>query len=168
VAGVPLVDPGPDLTAKITSYGARPHHLYQALANAPDLLDAWLDFAWRLRLECRTPRRLRELVILRTAVVQEAAYEWQAHREMAARVGVPEEQVRALDDWRTAAVFDNRERAALALADGVMRGNVDDDVLDEVDVHFDAQERVELTLTASFYAMVARTLDALRVPLEDD
>ena len=34
--------------------------------------------------------------------------------------------------------------------------------------HFSHAEYVELSLVAAFYAMVARVLDALGVPLDDD
>jgi hypothetical protein len=34
--------------------------------------------------------------------------------------------------------------------------------------HFDAMDFVELSVTASFYAMVGRVLDALRVQLEPE
>jgi alkylhydroperoxidase family enzyme len=44
-----------------------------------------------------------------------------------------------------------------------------DDVAQEVEParHFDEQQRVELTVTAGFYAMVPRVLEALGVPVED-
>jgi hypothetical protein len=39
-------------------------------------------------------------------------------------------------------------------------------VIGELERHFDHAQRVELTVTAAFYAMVPRILDALRVPVE--
>jgi 4-carboxymuconolactone decarboxylase len=38
---------------------------------------------------------------------------------------------------------------------------------EELARHFDEQQRVELTVTAAFYAMVPRVLDALGVPIEE-
>ena len=52
------------------------------------------------------------------------------------------------------------------LTDAMLTGNVPDAVHDEVAAHFTAQEKVELVLTAGFYAMVPRVLDACRVPVE--
>jgi len=43
---------------------------------------------------------------------------------------------------------------------------VTDAVHDQIAVHFSESERVELVLTAGFYAMVPRVLDACRVPVE--
>ena len=40
---------------------------YRSLGNAPAMLQGWVDFAWPLRNEARTSRRLRELIIMRVA-----------------------------------------------------------------------------------------------------
>ena len=47
-------------------------------------------------------------------------------------------------------------------------GQVSDEVYREVTKHFDHHDYVELAVTAAFYAMVARVLDAIGVQLEDD
>jgi alkylhydroperoxidase family enzyme len=65
-------------------------------------------------------------------------------------------------------VFDPREKAALALAEEVTRGKVSDATQAEVLKHFDMQDYVELSITAAFYAMVGRMLDAMGVQLEPD
>jgi 4-carboxymuconolactone decarboxylase len=146
--------------------GARQVNLYRSLAHTPDLLDAWIDWAWALREKCATPRGLRELMILRTAVVMRSEYEWHQHITMAAKAGVPREKAQAIAAWQTSDLFTAPERAALMLTDAMLTGNVPDAVHDQVGEHFSDGERVELVLTAGFYAMVPRVLDACRVPVE--
>ena len=164
---IPLA-PLPDSVAtRVQQAGAPGVNLYRALGNAPRLLEAWIDFAWALREHCDTPRRLRELVILRTAQCMLSQYEWNQHRLMAAEAGVDEHQVAELSMWRTSPAFTDAERAALALTDALVDGYVPDKVNATVDEHFGPQARVELTLTASFYCAVPRLLDALRVPVEE-
>jgi alkylhydroperoxidase family enzyme len=107
-------------------------------------------------------------MILRTAQVARSEYEWAHHLRMARKAGVAEEKIAALANWRAAAVFDAKERAALALTEAVMACNVSDAVHAEVKRHFSDAEYVELSLTAGFYAMVSRMLDAMRVELDDD
>ena len=161
--------PLPDsVAARVRQTGAPGVNLYRALAHAPRLLEAWIDFAWALREHCDTPRRLRELVILRTAQCMLLQYEWNQHRLMAAEAGVDEHQVAELPMWRTSPAFDDAERAALALTDTLVEGRVPDEVNATVNEHFGPQARVELTLTAAFYCAVPRLLDALRVPVEED
>jgi alkylhydroperoxidase family enzyme len=166
MTAIPLVAIPEDIQQRVASKSMRPVNLYAALSNKPDLLRAFLDWAWALREVDRTSRRLRELVILRTAMRYGSPYEWHQHRYMAADAGVTETEVADLAMWRTAPSFDDADRAALALTDAMVDGDVPDEVLAEVDRHFDAEERLELTMTAAFYCGVPRMLDALRVPIE--
>ena len=162
----PLRDLQGELAERVAGLGARQVNLYRSLAHTPELLDAWIDWAWALRDRCATPRRLRELMILRTAVVMRSEYEWHQHRVMALDAGVPAEQVAALAAWQVSDLFDDREKAALTLTDAMLSGSVPDAVHDALAREFDDAERVELVLTAGCYAMVPRVLDALRVPVE--
>jgi 4-carboxymuconolactone decarboxylase len=165
---IPLAPLPESVAARVQQAGAPGVNLYRALAHAPRLLDAWIDFAWALREQCDTPRRLRELVILRTAQCMLSQYEWNQHRLMAAEAGVDEHRVAELTMWRTSPAFDDAERAALALTDALVEGRVPDEINATVNEHFGPQARVELTLTAAFYCAVPRLLDALRVPVEED
>jgi 4-carboxymuconolactone decarboxylase len=165
---LPLRDPHPAAAEKIAHLGAKQLNLYRALANAPDVLDAWLRFAWSLRDDCTTPRVLRELMILRTASVMRSDYEWHQHRDMALSAGVAEDRLDAIAAWQTADCYSDMERVALMLTDAMLAGHVNDSVQKELVRHFSDQERVELVATAGFYAMVPRVLDALRVPIEED
>jgi alkylhydroperoxidase family enzyme len=164
---IPLASLPEDIADRIGQAGAPGVNLYRALQNAPRLLEAWIDFAWALREHCDTPRRLRELIILRTAQCMLSQYEWNQHRLMAAEAGVDEYHVAELSMWRTSPAFTDAERAALALTDALVEGYVPDQVNVTVDKHFGPQARVELTLTAAFYCAVPRLLDALRVPVEE-
>jgi len=163
---VPLAELPPAQSERLAALGGRPINLYRALANQPDMLGAWMEFAWALRLQCRIPRELRELVILREAQALGADYEWVHHRAMALSAGVTEDKIEALAGWRESELFSGAERAALAYAEGVLDGDVAEPVAAELARWFDPAEVVELTVTAGFYAMVPRVLEALRVPLE--
>ncbi len=164
----PYADVPAEIAARIAAGGVRPLNLYRVLANAPTLLEAWIGFAYTLRAKCRTPRTLRELVILRTAVLQQSAYEWEQHRKMAQEAGVPVNQVAELAMWHSSAAFDPKERAALALTDAIVAGTVDDATHAELMRHFDREEALELTITAAFYCMVPRILSALAVTSEGE
>ena len=153
---IPLAPLPDEVAARVRRAGAQQVNLYRALAHAPQLLGAWIDFAWALR----------ELIILRTAQRMLSQYEWHQHRRMAMEAGVDEHQVAELPMWRTSPAFTEAERAALDLTDALVDGHVPDRVNAALAKHFDPQARVELTLTAAFYCAVPRLLDALRVPVE--
>jgi alkylhydroperoxidase family enzyme len=166
MSSIPLTELPEDIEERVSALGAHQVNLYRALAHAPGLLRAWMDFAWLLRGHTATSRRLRELMILRTAQLHHSPYEWHQHRRMAREEGVTETQVAELEMWRTSTAFDECEKAALALTDAIVAGEVPPEIIAEVDRHFEYDQRVELTVTAAFYSMVPRILDALGVPIE--
>ena len=165
---VRLADFEPALEKRLEALWGTPPNLYRALANHPPLVAAWTEFSRVLRHDTRTPRALRELVILRGAQLIASEYEWAQHLAMARKAGVREAQIVALASWRTSPEFDARERAALALGEAVTACRVTDEVHAEAMRHFDSHDYVEVALVAAFYAMVGRMLDAMGVPLEPE
>jgi alkylhydroperoxidase family enzyme len=165
---VPLADFEPQLKKRVEELWGTPPNLYKALANHPHLAAAWTEFSKTLRHDTRTPRALRELVILRGAQLMRAEYEWAQHLAMARNAGVREAQIRSLSTWRTSSEFDAREKAALALGEAVTQGRVSDEVHSLAMKEFDVHDYVEIALVAAFYAMVGRMLDALGVELEPE
>ena len=143
-------------------------NLYRVLGHHSQLLSAWIEFAYTLRRDCTTARTLRELMILRGAQLEGSAYEWHQHRRWARQQGVPPEQIEDLSFWRESPRFSDAECAALALTESMLRGDVPDDVFAGLVRHFSPSEVVELALTAGFYAMVPRVLNALKVPIEEE
>ena len=164
----PLADFAPQLKKRLVELWGEPPNLYKALGNHPELVAAWAEFSKTLRHDTRTPRALRELVILRGAQVMRSEYEWAQHLAMARKAGVREAQIKALASWRTSSEFTDKEKAALALGEAVTAGRVSDEVHKEAMRHFDSHDYVELALVAAFYAMVGRMLDAMGVPLEPE
>ena len=165
---VPNAEFEPALQKRLEELWGKPVNLYRALGNHPALTAAWTEFANAIRHDSKTPRALREIMILRTAQIARSEYEWAHHLRMARSAKVSEAKIAALAGWRASKEFDAKERAALALTEAVMACNVTDAVHAEAKQHFSDAEFVELSLTAGFYAMVSRMLDAMRVELDAD
>lgn len=152
---------------EVTSRWPSVPNLYRVLGAAPEMLRAWVDMAWRLRLEATTPRRLRELIILRAAQVLESGYEWAHHVPMAREAGVSQAEIDGLGNWPTVTSFTAAERLAIRLAEEVAEGpQASAETVEALKRHFSEAEIVELTLTACFYVCVARFLASLDVDLE--
>jgi len=165
---VPLAEFEPALKKRLEELWGAPPDLYRALGNHPQLTAAWTEFSRALRYDARTPRALRELVILRGAQLMRSEYEWAQHLAMARKSGVRESQIENLSAWTSSSEFDAREKAALALAEAVTAGRVSDEVYAQASRQFDHAEFVELAMVAAFYAMVGRMLDAMGVHLEPE
>lgn len=164
----PLADFAPPLKKRLVELWGTPPNLYKALGNHPELVAAWAEFSKTLRHDTRTPRALRELVILRGAQVMRSEYEWAQHLAMARKAGVSQAKIKNLASWRTSSEFSEQEKAALALAEAVTEGRVSDEVYARAKKHFDDHDYVELALVAAFYAMVGRMIDAMGVELEPE
>ena len=146
--------------------GGKILNLYRMLLHSPPIAEGWLTFLTAVRQKSGLAPRVREIVIMRIAVLNDAEYEFRAHLPFARNDGVSEAQIGAL---RTGSgePFDQRERAALAYAEAMTRTiRVPDDVFAAVRRHFDDREIVELTATVGAYNMVSRFLEALQVDHE--
>jgi len=168
MARIPYADANrPDvapLAARIKAErGGKLLNLYRMLLQSPPVAEGWLAFLTAIRQKSGLAARVRELVIMRVAVLNAAEYEFQAHLPFARKEGATEAQVAALRTGDTA-LFDERERAALAYADAMTRAiRVPDDVFAVVRRHFDDREIVELTATVGAYNLVSRFLEALQI-----
>jgi alkylhydroperoxidase family enzyme len=143
--------------------GGKLLNLYRMLLHSPPVAEGWLGFLTAIRQKCSLPARVRELVIMRIAVLNAAEYEFEAHLPFAREERVSDAQIEALRTGNLA-LFDERERAALAYAEAMTRTiRVPDDVFAAVRRHFAERETVELTATIGAYNLVSRFLEALQV-----
>lgn len=154
---------------EVRARGIRVPNLYKTIGHAPQMLRAWLDFAWPLRLNAKTSRATRELLILRGAQISGARYEWIHHVDMALAAGISQAQIDAIADWKNSPLFTSAEKAVIRLAEEVTQGpGASAECIAGLSEHgFDQSDIVELTLTASFYVCVARFLLSMDVPLEE-
>lgn len=137
--------------------------LYQLLLHSPPIASGWESLLTAIRQKCALAPALRELVILRVAVLNEAPYEFEAHAPIARDAGISAEKIAALQSGSTAP-FDERERLALEYCDVMTREvHVTDALFARVRQHFDETGVVELTATIAAYNMVSRFLEALHV-----
>ena len=138
--------------------------LYQVLLNSAPLADGWEKLLTAIRNRSSVPADLREMVILRVAVLNRAPFEFEAHLQVAREVGVGEAKIEAIREGDMGEVFSPLEGAVLALTDAMTRQvQVPDEVFAPVRSHLDDRAVVELVATIAAYNMVARFLEALRI-----
>lgn len=138
----------------------------QLLHSAP-LARGWNALMGAIRGQTRLDGALRELVILRVAVLNRAPYEFAQHAPVALDEGLTQAQVDAVADWQASALFDERTRDVLAYADAMtLQVQVPQPLFDALRAHFDDRELVELTATVAGYNMVSRFLEALQIEIE--
>ena len=95
------------------------------------------------------PKPLRDLVNLRVSQINGCAFCIDMHWKDLRAAGEKEQRLYGLDAWAESPYYTDRERAALAWAEGVTRvadGHVPDSLFEETRREFSEAEMVDLTL----------------------
>ena len=137
--------------------------LYEMLLHSPPVAAGWLALFTAIRQQCELSGRIRELVIMRVAVINGADYEFRAHTPFALKEGFSPSQIDAMHEGDFDS-FDGADRAALDYCEAMtLNVQVPDPVFDALRGHFNERELVELTATIAGYNLVSRFLEALKV-----
>ena len=152
------------IEASIAAERGRVSLLYQVLLNSPEIARGWQKLLTAVRNKSSVPADLRELVILRIAVLNRARYEFDAHIPHAQQAGLSDEKIAALRDGTLAEKFSAREQNVLNLTDAMTREvEVSDALYASVSQYFDPQQMTDMLVTIAAYNMVSRFLVAARV-----
>lgn len=152
------------LEAKILQERGNISPLYQILLNAPEIAQGWEALLTAIRNRNSLSPAIREMIILRVAVLNRANYEFDAHAPHAIKAGMSQEKIESLKDSTISDVFDEKECLILKLTDVMTQDiQVPDTVFDQVRPYFNDQEILELVATISAYNMVSRLLNALHI-----
>ncbi|MBS0343761.1 MAG: carboxymuconolactone decarboxylase family protein [Proteobacteria bacterium] len=166
---VPLVEPGTraelaGIESRIMAERGRISLLYQVLLNSGPIASGWERLLTAVRNETGVPADLRELMILRVAVLNGATFEFDAHVPHAQKAGVSHEKIQAVREPGLSAVFAPQELLVLELTDAMTRNIVvPDSLMERLRASFDARGVVEVVATVAAYNMVSRLLVALNV-----
>ena len=137
--------------------------LYRILLNSPAVCAGWEQLLTAIRQKTSLSPRLRELVILRIAVLNRAEYEFTAHAPIALKAGMTEAELDALQ-MGDASLLTDIDRLVLDYTDAMTTDiQVSDALFARVKTHFDPEGLVDLTATIAAYNMVSRFLAALDV-----
>ena len=125
MARIPYPDPAssPEPVAEALA-ALPPLNIFRMLSHAESAFRPFLRFGGTILGRLELDPKLRELAILQVALSAEARYEWVQHEEIARHLGVPDEQIAAVE--RGAIDSDpslgELERAVLQFAREVVAG----------------------------------------------
>ncbi len=174
MARVPLIDDvqQPELSALCDKLRAgrigELINVYRILLNSPEMAEAWYDYMNAVRWGNGVSGRLREIVIIRIAYVNDVPYVLGQHvPKLAEAEGMTMAECDALADWEKSDLFSDAERAALAYADAMTKQvKVPDEIYDPLRDHYDDKTIVELSIIVGAYNMHNRVFTALRIDPE--
>lgn len=158
----PVAEPG-------TETGT-PGDYWTTFALVPDLV----VMAYNTLLPLLQPGRkldpkLRELVILRTAIVGDSKFEFSQHMKVARMVGISEEKLAAVKGWKTSDLFSPVERAVMAATDEILSLNrVEDETFAALQQHLSDPEILELFVVSGTWRMHGLIVRALHLEYDND
>ena len=166
---VPLVVPGTqpelaDIEAKIMEERGRISLLYQVLLNSKPIAQGWEAMLTAVRNRTSVNAAIRELVILRVAVLNKAEFEFDAHIPHALKAGLSDAKIHGLRNVELGEGYTEHELLILSLTDHMTRDvAVPEQLMQKVRAEFGVTETVELVATVAAYNMVSRFLVALNI-----
>jgi alkylhydroperoxidase family enzyme len=167
---IPFADPAamPEDTSASFERLPRKLNIFRMWSNAATCFPAGIRFGNAILTKQKLNPALRELIILAVARIEAGIYEWVQHIPIGKAAGCRDDQIAALaaGDFINPA-FDAREQAMLKLVFEVVRDvRASEAAVNAAKAHFDAQEIVEIILTAGFYMTMARMTETTRVEID--
>ncbi|KAL0956280.1 hypothetical protein HGRIS_002438 [Hohenbuehelia grisea] len=147
-----------------------------ALLNAPFLASSWNGYFGVIRDNNTVPGAMRELFILRTAVLNSASYQWLQHESVGRAEGLTTKQLRVIrltppftSDITTTTTLGPALSAAMTFTDWVTKNiKVPDHVFNGLKQFLSNEQIVEATGTVGGYNLVSRFVVALNVDSKMD
>jgi len=155
-----------------TATGTRGDY-WTSLALVPDIFKLSTEIVWKLLEPGRKlDPTLRELAILRNAIVGDCKFEYSQHLKVARMpemVTIPEEKLAAIKSWTTSNTFTPAERAVMAATDELIGRNlIEDATFAELKRHLSDEQIVELMYVITTYRMHGMMLRALHLEFDND
>ena len=142
-------------------------NIFATLAHHPRLLKRWSAFGGTLLFGGDLPGRDRELLILRTAWLCKAEYEWGQHVLIGRASGITDEEIERIPEKEISSEWGPLESALLRAADELHEGSViSDETWAGLAAGYDFKQLIEVCMVVGQYHMVAFTLNSLGVELE--
>ena len=144
-------------------------NIFRVLLNHPLLAKRVNDLLMTLLFSGKLDARLRELVIMRLGWATASDYEWTQHWRIATELGLPEEDLLAIRDWRGSDHFSDADRAVLAATDETLdKGAISPETWALCVQHVGGtEELLELTTAIGNWRLISSLLQSLDIPLEE-
>lgn len=135
------------------------------LVRHPDLARAYLHFNAHLLLKSTLSARVREVVVLRAALLRGSDYLWEHHIPLAERAGLTAADIEGI---RVGKPTGEEDRLVVRAVDELERDSaLTDDTWSALRQHFDERRVLDLMFTAGCYALLAVAVNTLRVEAEE-
>ncbi|PXX03270.1 carboxymuconolactone decarboxylase family protein [Mycolicibacterium moriokaense] len=149
-------------------FGDRAANVFATLVAHPALFEAWMPFCMYL-LRCpEFSARRREMVILRTAWRCGAEYEWEHHGRFAQQAGLSQDEIQALAGLSGGEWTDEEDALLHAVDELHVHHTLTDETWARLAAFLDIEQLITLPMLVGQYTLLAGTLNALGVAMDED
>ncbi|BBX69151.1 carboxymuconolactone decarboxylase family protein [Mycolicibacterium psychrotolerans] len=141
-------------------------NLVATLLQHPKLARNFLRFNFHLLYGSTLPPRLRELAVLRIALLSGCDYEWRHHVTMGRDAGLSDDDIAGIERGDASTELD---RAVLAAVDELRRDStVADPTWATLSTHLDEHQVMDLVFTIGCYGALAMAINSFGVQPDPD
>ena len=151
----------------LVTRGKPAHNVFTTLVRHPKLFKRWIPFGGHLLYASSLAPRERELLILRTAWLAQAEYEWGQHVEIAKRAGLTAAEIERVAAGPDAGGWIPEEAALLTAADELYADAcLSEQTWSALRQRYSETQMMDLVFTVGAYAMLAMALNSFGVRLD--
>jgi 4-carboxymuconolactone decarboxylase len=153
--------------AKFLPAGTRPGNSFRTLLNVPELVDRTMTFHNYVTQDSSLPRRIRELLILRTAWLHGSDVIWRERVPFARTAGLTNEEIRKIAQG-PAAGWDPFEANLLQMVDQLIRNSfVNDAVFNTMAARYNTCNVMDAGMTVASTVSLSLLYNTLGVQPDD-
>jgi alkylhydroperoxidase family enzyme len=142
-------------------------NLYATMIQHPRIYTPRQSFGTYLRSETSLPLRTRELLIMRTAFLIGAEYEWAHHVEYARAAGLTEVEIARIAAGPDAAGWSEEHSAVLRAVDELRReAFINDRTWTVLAKHYNTKQLIEIVFTVGGYTMTGLAINSFGIQVE--
>ena len=145
-----------------------PLNIHKIMAHHAGLTRAWMPFRNHIVANSSLEPTHRELLILRTAVNCDVAYEWEHHVARGRKAGLSDAEIQRVKQGHDSPHWRLAERLLLLAADECYRDSkIGDLCLEGLGSHFNKCQQLDIIATVGMYMTLATIIKTYKVPMED-
>lgn len=168
----PVSDPSPEVretyARALLAADGQPINIFSTMAHNPTVLKRFTNYAGYFLNKGLIPPREREIVILRVGANCRAVYEFGQHTLIGRRVGLTDDEIRALTLDADAHPWSADDRALIDMSDELCADDcVGERTWSSLSSRWTPAELVELVMVAGTYRLVSGFLNTMGVELDD-
>jgi 4-carboxymuconolactone decarboxylase len=166
LARLPDITTDDEVAARIRARrGGALRPLDAMLLHSPPVADGWNELMGAIRTRTTVPADLRELVILRIAVLNDAPYEWDSHLQPGRQAGLDDGHLAAVRAAEPAEPLSALQLLVITATDVMTRdARLPEPLFEELRGQLGGDRQVfELITTIAAYNMVSRIVAALDI-----